>query len=196
MTLREFASGRGVEYNTLVQWLYRNPQIREKIRKEGRSYVVEPEEEVYKVLEEKYPLLKPVEIVHDEEAREDLAQANRKIIDLYEKITELTKIAAQYETMQLAIEQKDGDLEKIKLELEAEREGKKRAEERVDAVLEIVSTAESRADVAEVKAAEADKRAAEAESRIEAAQKAAKEAEEKARRMESAGLFARIFKSW
>ena len=49
MTLKEFAESRNVEYNTLMQWLYRRPDLREQMSKEGKSYILDPESEVYDI---------------------------------------------------------------------------------------------------------------------------------------------------
>ena len=45
MTLKEFAASSGVDYNTLMQWLWRRPDLRAKWRKEGKSYILDPESE-------------------------------------------------------------------------------------------------------------------------------------------------------
>ena len=84
MTLKEFAESRNVEYNTLMQWLYRRPDLREQMSKEGKSYILDPESEVYEILDKKYPFPRPIQIVHDEEARAELAAAQKKIQELQE----------------------------------------------------------------------------------------------------------------
>lgn len=175
MTLKEFAESRGIEYNTLMQWLFRRPELREKMPKEGKNYVVAPGDGVYEVLDKKYPFPRPVQIVQDEEARQELAEARKKLLELQEAMIAITAKAAQAEAMQMMIEQKDAELEQTKRRVEeAEQEGR---------------DAESRAKAAEE---EADRlRAA-----VEAAEKEAAEAKEQVEKMESAGLFARIFKNW
>ena len=175
MTLKEFAESRGIEYNTLMQWLFRRPELREKMPKEGKNYVVAPGDGVYEVLDKKYPFPRPVQIVQDEEARQELAEARKKLLELQEAMIAITAKAAQAEAMQMMIEQKDAELEQTKQRAEeAEQEGRE---------------AENRARAAE---AEADRlRAA-----VAVAETAAAEAKEQVEKMENAGLFARIFKSW
>ena len=33
MTLKEFAEGRGIDYSTLMQWLWRHPELRQQMEK-------------------------------------------------------------------------------------------------------------------------------------------------------------------
>lgn len=168
MTLKEFAEGRGVEYNALMQWLYRRPELRERMPKEGKSYVIEPGDGIFEILDKKYPIPKPIQVIQDEEARKELAEANRKIQELQEAMLKMAARASQADAMQLMLEQRDTELEQTREALHKEQE-------------ERISIAES---------------AGRLRVELEAAQKDASEAKEKAERMESAGLFARIFRSW
>ena len=54
MTLKEFAESRNVEYNALMQWLYRRPELRDQMPKEGKSYILDPESNVYDILDKQY----------------------------------------------------------------------------------------------------------------------------------------------
>lgn len=175
MTLKEFAESRGIEYNTIMQWLWRRPELRQKLPKEGKSYIIKPGDGIYEILDKQYPFPRPVQIVQDEEARQELAETRKKLLELQEAMIAITAKAAQAEAMQLMIEQKDAELERTKQRAEeAEKEG---------------NEAESRAKAAEEEAKQL--RAA-----VAAAEKEAAEAKEKVEKMENAGLFARIFRSW
>ena len=175
MTLKEFAESRGIEYNTLMQWLFRRPELRRKLSKVGKTYIVEPGDEVYEILDEKYPFPRPVQIVQDEEARRELAETRKKLVELQETMIAIASKAARADAMQLMIEQKDEELEQTKRRAEeAEQEGRE---------------AESRAKAAE-------KEVEQLRVAVEAAEKESAEAKERADRMENAGLLKRIFRSW
>lgn len=182
MTLKEFAESRNVEYNALMQWLYRRPNLREQMKKDGKSYILDPESKVYEILDKKYPFPRPIQIVQDEEARAELAAAQKKIQDLQEKLLQAAPQLARLETMDLLLEQREQELEKARDEAEerrSEAEAQKlRAEE---------ATARAAALEAEAKAQR---------ERADAAEEDSRQKEERVEKMENAGLFARIFKSW
>ena len=175
MTLKEFAKSRNVDYNTLMQWLYRRPVLREQMPKEGKSYILDPGSEVYEILDKQYPFPKPIQIVQDEEARAELAAAQKKIQDLQDRLLQVAPQLARLETMDLLLEQREQELEKARDEAEAQ---KLRAEE---------ATARAAALEAEAKAQR---------ERADAAEEDSRQKEERVEKMENAGFFARLFKSW
>ena len=121
MTLKEFAESRNVEYNALMQWLYRRPNLREQMEKDGKSYILDPESKVYEILDKKYPFPRPIQIVQDEEARAELAAAQKKIQELQEKLLQAAPQLARLETMDLLLEQREQELEKARDEAEERR---------------------------------------------------------------------------
>lgn len=175
MTLKEFAASRGVEYNTLMQWLYRRPDLRGKMRKEGKSYIIDPGDGIYEVLDKQYPPPKPIQIVQDDEARQDLAEARKKIEMLQDRLLQAGEQLRELEGTRLLLEQRNQEYEQLQAR---EVEAREAAEEA------------SRREQAAVEHGEALR------EELEAARKKLAEATAKTDRMESAGLFARIFRSW
>ena len=203
MTLKEFAESRNVEYNTLMQWLYRRPDLREQMPKEGKFYILDPESEVYDILDRKYPFPRPIQIVQDEEARAELAAAQKKIQDLQDRLLQVAPQIARLETMDLLLEQREQELEEAKRDVEEkmaevaglkeEREAQKIRAERAEA-----SEAEARAgaEEARARAASLETEAAAQKARAEAAEEESRRKEERIEKMENAGLLARLFRSW
>lgn len=196
MTLKEFAESRNVEYNTLMQWLFRRPDLREQMQKEGKSYILDPESNVYEILDRKYPFPRPVQIVQDEEARAELAAAQKKIQELQERLIQIAPQLTRLESMDLLLEQREQELEKAKKDAEektAETEAQKLRAERAEA-----AEAEARAGAkeAEARAASLEAEVSAQRARAESAEESSRQREERLEKMENAGLFARIFKSW
>ena len=182
MTLKEFAEGRGIDYNALMQWLWRRPELRNQMGKEGKSYVLDPESEVYAALDKKYPPPKPVQIVQDEEARQALAEAQKKIEILQDRLLQAGEQLRELEGTRLLLEQRNQELEQLQLR---EAEAREAAEK-----------SEAARKQAEVEAGEAKEEADRLRMEAAEAEKAAEEAKARADRMESAGLLARIFRNW
>ena len=203
MTLKEFAESRNVEYNTLMQWLYRRPDLREQMSKEGKSYILDPESEVYEILDKKYPFPRPIQIVQDEEARAELAMAQKKIQELQDRLLQVAPQLARLETMDLLLEQREQELEKAKMDAEEKRaeaaglkeetEAQKIRAERAEAA---EAEARAGAEEARTRAASLEAEAAAQRARAEAAEEESRRKEEQVEKMENAGLLARIFKSW
>lgn len=182
MTLREFAESRGVDYGTLMQWLWHRPELRKQMDKEGKSYVLNPESEVYAELDKKYPPPKPVQIVQDEEARQALAEAQKKIEILQDRLLQAGEQLRELEGTRMLLEQRNQKIERL-LEQEA-------------AAREAAAESKAEAERQENAAKEAREEAERFRAAAEEAGKAAEEAKARADRMESASLFARIFRSW
>lgn len=152
MKIADFARERGVEISAVHKYLERNPELKNKCERSGNKLILTPE--VLKVLDEQYPLPKPITIVNgvpEEEHREvleKLATANEKLSLAYDKMLEMQKeiaeqklINAQNEANMMLLEDKKEYLEqrmqeqeqeqqKIKTELlEQEQENRKLKEE-------------------------------------------------------------------
>lgn len=196
MTLKEFAASRGVEYNTLMQWLYRRPDLRGKMRKEGKSYIIDPGDGIYEVLDKQYPPPKPIQIVQDDEARQDLAEARKKIEMLQDRLLQAGEQLRELEGTRLLLEQRNQEIEQLQAR-EAEARGvAEKAETARKQAEEEAADARDQAEQREKEAREAREEADQLRTKAAEAEKAAEEAKDRADRMESAGLLARIFKSW
>lgn len=182
MTLKEFAEGRGVDYNTVMQWLWRRPELRQQMDKDGKSYVLDPASEAYEELDKKYPPPRPVQIVQDEEARQALSDAQKKIEILQDRLLQAGEQLRELEGTRLLLEQRNQEYEQLKQQEAEAREAAEKAEAAQRRAEEVAREAKEEADRRRAEAAEAEKAAAEAKDRAD--------------RMESAGLLARIFRSW
>ena len=203
MTLKEFAESRNVEYNTLMQWLYSRPDLREQMPKDGKSYILDPESGVYEVLDKQYPFPRPIQIVQDEEARAELAAAQKKIQELQDRLLQVAPQLARLETIDLLLEQREQELKEAKKNAEEKRaeaaglkeetEAQKIRAERAEAA---EAEARAGAEEARTRAASLEAEAAAQRARAEAAEEESRRKEERIEKMENAGLLARLFRSW
>lgn len=196
MTLKEFAESRGIDYSTLMQWLWRHPELRQQMDKNGKSYELAPESEVYAALDEKYPPPKPVQIVQDEEARQALAEAQKKIEILQDRLLQAGEQLRELEGTRLLLEQRNQELEQLQLREAEARGAAERAEAAQKRAEEEAADARAKAEQQEKTAREARDEADRLRTEAAEAEKAAEDARNRADRMESAGLLARIFRSW
>lgn len=182
MTLKEFAEGRGIDYSTLMQWLWRHPELRQQMEKRGKSYILNHESEVYAELDKKYPPPKPIQVIKDDEARQALTEAQKKIELLQDRLLQAGEQLRELEGTRLLLEQRNQELEQLQLREAEARKATEKAEEAKKQAEDEAREARAEADRLRTEAAEAEKAAEEAKSRVN--------------RMESAGLLERIFKSW
>ena len=133
MTITEFCKGREVDSQAVRRYIERHPEEFENhTGKKGRETTLD--EEALRILEQKYPLAKPVQIINGVDP-EDYADALRKIGQLQETIImmqnarqeDLQKIAAA-EASQMLLEEKSEALRELKEEYNFEREKRNEAE--------------------------------------------------------------------
>ena len=110
MKLSEFAKLRNVHRDTITQYIRRNPELFEGHTKVDGKWLI-LDEEAERLLDEKYPLPKPVEIIEDKESREKLIKAQELIIQLQDKLGQAQGKIAKAEAMQLMLEDKERQLE-------------------------------------------------------------------------------------
>lgn len=119
----DFAKQRGISRDTITQYIRRHPELfGGHTEVDGKSLVLDQEAE--KILNEKYPLHSPVELIEDIEAikelsetRKELAFAERKISELYKQLNESTKLLAQAEAQKILLEDKEERLKEKTQEL-------------------------------------------------------------------------------
>lgn len=115
MFLKDFAEIRGVKADTVATYIRRHPEIAALTSSEGYQMVLS--DEAIEILDKKYPMPKPVQIVQDTESLKKLAEAQAKLNELHEKYEELlktnTKLALQAGRVQLLQEANDKNEEKI-----------------------------------------------------------------------------------
>ena len=123
MTITEFASTRNVQMQTISVYIRRHKEkFKGHIKQNGKTR--ELDEVALKLLEEQYPLPKPVTIIEGvpreeyEKALKELANTQKKVIEMQEAYQEIM-IASN--TNNLLLESKTKELEQLKEELEKER---------------------------------------------------------------------------
>ena len=196
MTLKEFAEGRGVDYNTVMQWLWRRPELRQQMDKDGKSYVLDPESEAYEELDKKYPPPRPVQIVKDEEARLALEEAQKKIELLQDRLLQASEQLRELEGTRLLLEQRNREYEQLELREARATEAAEEAEAAKKKAEVEADDARARAEQREKEAREAMEEADRLRAKAAEAERVAEEAKSRVNQMEKAGLFARIFRSW
>lgn len=118
MEIKEFIDGRNVEYTAVYQYIKRNPKFEGHIGKKGKIVL---DEYAVELLNEKYPLPQPIEMVQDPEllrkynaVLEQLTMVQQQLVDAAPKIA-----AAEYRERLIDDQQKR--IEELEKELEAER---------------------------------------------------------------------------
>ena len=111
MILSEFLKGREVKINAVSNYISRNPEKFEgHVTREGKNTILD--EEAVRILDEKYPMPKPVVIVNgvpEEEHRavlERLNKAQEVIIMLQNELTEQKLLVAEREAYNMLLEDK------------------------------------------------------------------------------------------
>ena len=119
MTISEFIEGRGISYDTVRRYLNRNKEkFKGHIGKKGKIVL---DEYAVELLNEKYPLPQPIEMVQDPEllrkynaVLEQLTMVQQQLVEAAPKIA-----AAEYNERLLDDQQKR--IEELEKELEVER---------------------------------------------------------------------------
>lgn len=97
MYLRDFAEIRGIKPDTVASYIRKHPEIAEFTSMEGKFMVLS--DEAVELLEKKYPLPKPVQVIQDTESLKKLTVAQEKLTELHEKyealLTKNTELALQ-----------------------------------------------------------------------------------------------------
>lgn len=133
MTITEFCKGREVDSQAVRRYIERHPEEFEgHTGKKGRETTLD--DEAFRILEQKYPLAKPVQIINGADP-EEYAAALKKIGQLQETIIklqqarqeDLQKLAAA-EATQILLEDKEEALRELKEEYDYEREKRGEAE--------------------------------------------------------------------
>lgn len=115
MNITEFVKGRNVDRNAVCMYIRRHSkEFSGHTKTVGKS--VELDEFAIELLEKKYPLPSPVEVVEDKESREKLLKAQEYIIVLQQQLADLKEQAALAEVRQLLIEDRDNRIDTLTAE--------------------------------------------------------------------------------
>lgn len=103
MKIKEFIEGRDVSYSTVAMYIKRNKDMFSGHI--GRSGNIVLDDIAVAILDKKYPVLKPVEVIQDEELRKQLIEAQEKIIELQEHINMMLPVVQEYKHKQYLLEE-------------------------------------------------------------------------------------------
>lgn len=126
LKISDFAKSRNVNYDTVRRYIKRNPDIfKDHI---GKANNIELDDEALKILDEKYPLPSPVEVIQDTERvnhlMERLADLQEKLIFALEQNALLQQENAELRLIQYKQELLEDDLHGKEKELSYLREEK------------------------------------------------------------------------
>ncbi len=144
MRIVDFAKARNLENQAVTRYINRHREIFDgHISKEGRQIVLD--EIALSVLEEKYPLPKPVQVLEDTAARKQLIEAQEMIIKLQQQLVEAAPKIAMAEHNQFLISQIQQENEELKSENEELKKLKAAAASQIEETKEELRISQQRA---------------------------------------------------
>ena len=181
MNITEFAAARHIEAQAVSKYISRHPEeFKGLISRVGKEVILS-DGAVY-LLEKKYPLPKPIEVVVDHQSRDELIKVQREVIRLQQELHEQTQLIAEAKYNQLLLEKRDAEVQQLTEKI-SERDAELKDQ---DVLIE--------EQKAQLQAADDEKSALQAQ--VEELKANLQAEQEKVREIEAAGLFKRIFKSW
>jgi len=133
--ISDFAEERNVDRNAVTQYIRRHEELFKGHTKiEGNSMFAD--DEAMQLLDKKYPLPKPIEIIEDKESRQELIKTQRLVIQLQESLKEAQGLIAKAEATQMLLEDKEIQLEKAEQRLDKAEEEKRRLESKIEELQE------------------------------------------------------------
>ena len=167
MNIKEFAQGRGVDPQAVSRYIARHSdEFDGLITRDGKSSVLS--DEAIEILDDVYPLPRPVEVVVDHVSREKLVQAQDQIIRLQKQLMDQTALIADSKYNKLLLEQRNDEIARKEKEISQLDDTLQQKDDEIRRLQEQLAKVSS--DLS---------------------------AEQKQReRMEQSGLITRIFKTW
>ncbi len=120
MKIQDFVKGRNVSYDTVRQYINRNPQLFDGHTGARRHIVLD--DVAVGLLDAKYPLPKPVEIIEDAETRRQLIEAQQLIIRLQQQLVEAAPKIALAEQNQRFLDDMQLQNKELQEQLEATKQ--------------------------------------------------------------------------
>lgn len=118
LKISDFVKGRNINAPAVTAYIRRHDNLFSgHIQKSGKELLVD--DVALEILEMKYPLPAPVEVVEDRESRQKLILAQEKIIQLQEQLTAAAQLAAKAEAQQLLLDDYKDRLERAETALKA-----------------------------------------------------------------------------
>lgn len=118
MEIKEFIEGRNVEYTAVYQYIKRNPKFKGHIGKKGKIVL---DEYAVELLNEKYPLPQPIEMVQDPELLRKYNAVLEQLTMVQQQLVEAAPKIAAAEYREQLIDNQQKQIEELEKELEAER---------------------------------------------------------------------------
>lgn len=113
ISLSSFAKSREVSADTVATYIRRHKEtFKGMTERQGNKMFLD--DRAVELLEEVYPLPKPIEIIEDTESRQKLIMAQEYIIQLQAKMTEQATLLAKAESTQALLESKTTELAELK----------------------------------------------------------------------------------
>ncbi len=134
LKIADFAEERNVDRNAVTQYIRRHDELF-KGHTEVKGNCMFVDDDAMILLDKKYPLPKPIEVIEDTESRAKLIKTQELVIQLQDKLNRAQTQIAQAEATKLLLEDKEAQLER-----EYERSAK--AEERATTAEARIASAE------------------------------------------------------
>lgn len=122
LKIKEFLEGRDVSYSTVAMYIKRNKDMFNGHI--GRTGNIVLDDIAIAILDKKYPVLKPVEVIQDEELRKQLIEAQQKIIELQGHINMMLPVVQEYKHQQYLLEEAEKTAEQAIKEKEKSEKAK------------------------------------------------------------------------
>ena len=136
MTISEFAESRNVQSQAVNRYVLRHSEeFSGHTQKVGKN--IELDDEAVRILDEKYPLPKPVQLVEGVPTEDYLAvqkelnAAKNTIIGLQNKLTDYSMKIASAEAIHLRLEDKEKELQSVKTDLKNSEDDKAQLREKL-----------------------------------------------------------------
>lgn len=185
MNLTEFAVSRGIKHSALCMYINRHPELFDgHLEKTSKGSILD--DAAYEILDKKYPVPKPVQIVEDEELRRKYEELKDQIIIAQGKIQVL--LEEKVATADLIAEAK---LSRELLETQDREISQK--DEMISHQEKEISDLRDQISIDQEQILEISSRTAAAEERADQEEKKRIQAEEELNRIRSRGFWARIF---
>lgn len=120
MNIKEFATMRNVEAQTITRYIKRHEvEFKGHTKKVGKNTILD--EAAIQLLDKKYPLPKPIEVVEDVESLKKVNKLQEEVIMLQRELNEAHKLIAEAKAMKFILEDTQGRLEATEKALEDSR---------------------------------------------------------------------------
>ena len=111
LKIADFAEERNVDRNAVTQYIRRHDELF-KGHTEVKGNCMFVDDDAMILLDKKYPLPKPIEVIEDTESRAKLIKTQELVIQLQDKLNRAQTQIAQAEATKLLLEDKEAQLER------------------------------------------------------------------------------------